>query len=164
MITARLTLITILIAFVSVNTLLNTQPLNAAEPTASDEALLFPGEDTNNKLVYQFNKSNETYQLAVLNTVRNMLRKYGDDIKIVVSAMGPGIHMLLKEPGVPVIKDVRDQVESLAFYGVEFHACGKTLETLKKTQADVVDHATVVEVGIADLMELQQQGYAYVSW
>lgn len=136
----------------------------ASETAGSDDALFFPGEDSKNKLVYHFNKSDETYQLAVLNTIRNMLKKYGDDIKIVVSVMGPGIHILLKEPGVPVMQGVRDQVESLAFYGVEFHACGNTLITLKKNEADVVDHATVVETGVADLMELQQQGYAYVSW
>ncbi|HBE93297.1 MAG TPA: hypothetical protein DDW55_12550 [Gammaproteobacteria bacterium] len=137
---------------------------NAEDSASTDDELLFPGEDTNNKLVYQFNKSDETYQLAVLNTIRNMLRKYGDDIKIVVSAMGSGIHILLKEPGVPVVPAIRDQVESLAFYGVEFHACGNTLITLHKEDKDVVDFATVVEAGVGDLMELQQQGYAYISW
>jgi intracellular sulfur oxidation DsrE/DsrF family protein len=140
------------------------QPALAAESTGEEDTLLFPGEDTKNKLVYHFNKSDETYQLAVLNTIRNMLRKYGDDIKIVVSVMGPGIHMLLKDPGVPVIPAVRNQVESLAFYGVEFHACGNTLITLRKEANDVVEFATVVDTGVADLMELQQQGYAYVSW
>jgi intracellular sulfur oxidation DsrE/DsrF family protein len=136
----------------------------AGQGAASSEELTFPGEDTNNKVVYHFNKSDQSYQLAVLNTIRNMLRKYGDDIKIVVSVMGPGIHMLLKEPGIPVIPAVRDQAASLAFYGVEFHACGNTLITLHKDEKDIVDYATVVEAGVADLMELQQQGYAYVSW
>jgi intracellular sulfur oxidation DsrE/DsrF family protein len=146
-------------AVVSLSILISL-PLSAS---AEDE-LVFPGEDTNNKIVYQFNKSDQTYQLAVLNTIRNMLRKHGDDIKIVVSAMGPGIHILLKDPGVPVIPAVRDQVESLAFYGVEFHACGNTLVTLHKEDKDVVEFATVVEAGVGDLMELQQQGYAYISW
>ena len=160
----------LLIVFFS-SILIATIPAHAVEErpaaTQNDEAddeLKFPGEESNNKLVYQFNKSDESYQLAVLNTIRNMLRKYGDDIKIVVSVMGPGIHILLKEPGVPVIPAIRDQVESLAFYGVEFHACGNTLITLHKEDKDVVDFATVVEAGVADLMELQQQGYAYVSW
>ncbi len=137
----------------------------ADDPSLEEQVeLKFPGEDTNNKLVYHFNKSDESYQLAVLNTIRNMLRKYGDDIKIVVSVMGPGIHMLLKEPGVPVIPAVRDQVASLAFYGVEFHACGNTLITLHKEEKDVLEFASVVEAGVSDLMLLQQQGYAYISW
>ena len=140
------------------------QSPQAADSEAAGGDLKFPGEESDNKLVYHFNKSDETYQLAVLNTVRNMLRKYGDDINIVVSAMGPGIHILLKEPGVPVIPAVRDQVESLASYGVEFHACGETLITLHREEKDVLDFATVIDVGVADLLELQQQGYAYISW
>lgn len=161
-------LLTLIVIISSV--LLSPAVSYAAEDTASvaqtdeEEELIFPGEESNNKLVYHFNQGDESYQLAVLNTIRNMLRKYGDDIKIVVSAMGPGIHILLKEPGVPVIPAVRDQVESLAFYGVEFHACGNTLITLHKDEKDVVDFATVVEAGVADLMELQQQGYSYISW
>ncbi len=138
----------------------------AVEGQQSEEQseLKFPGEDSDNKLVYHFNKSDSSYQLAVLNTIRNMLRKYGDDIKIVVSVMGSGIHILLKEPGIPVIPAVRDQVASLAFYGVEFHACGNTLTTLHKDEKDVLEFASVVDAGVADLMELQQQGYAYISW
>lgn len=134
-------------------------PLHAAE-----EELKFPGEDPTNKIIYHFNKEGDEYALAVLNTVRNMLRKYGDDIKIVVSVMGPGIHLLLKEPVKPVGKAARDQAESLAFYGVAFHACGNTLKALKKTDQDVVDYASVVEVGVSDLLEHQQKGYAYISW
>lgn len=160
-----------LLVVVISSTLLSPATVHAADDPVSEtqndkaqDELKFPGEESNNKIVYHFNKSDESYQLAVLNTVRNMLRKYGDDIKIVVSVMGPGIHMLLKEPGVPVIPAVRDQVESLAFYGVEFHACGNTLITLHKDKKDVVDFATVVGTGVADLMELQQQGYAYISW
>jgi intracellular sulfur oxidation DsrE/DsrF family protein len=134
------------------------------QSSAEQDELKFPGEETNNKLLYHFNKSDDAYQLAVLNTVRNMLRKYGDDIKIVVSVMGPGIHMLLKDSVRPVSPAVRDQVASLAFYGVEFHACGNTLKALHKDEKDVLDFATTVKTGVADLMELQQQGYAYISW
>ena len=144
---------------------LTAVPLYAAETSqASAEELKFPGEDPSNKIIYHFNKAGDEYALAVLNTVRNMLRKYGDDIKIVVSVMGPGIHLLLKEPVKPVGKAVRDQAESLAFYDVQFHACGNTLKALNKTEKDVVDYASVVEVGVSDLLEHQQKGYAYISW
>lgn len=167
---AELSLPVLLIVFFSSTFLLpslghaNEKSPPATQGNEVEDELKFPGEESNNKLVYHFNKSDESYQLAVLNTIRNMLRKYGDDIEIVVSVMGPGIHILLKEPGIPVLKAVRDQVESLAFYGVEFHACGNTLITLHKDKKDVVDFATVVDAGVADLMELQQQGYAYISW
>ena len=155
----------LLIVLFSTTLLFPVSSYAADEPPAKEsEELRFPGEETNNKLLYHFNKSDEAYQLAVLNTIRNMLRKYGDDIKIVVSVMGPGIHMLLKDPVKPVSPAVRDQVASLAFYGVEFHACGNTLKAIHKEEKDVLDFATTIETGVADLMELQQQGYAYISW
>jgi intracellular sulfur oxidation DsrE/DsrF family protein len=49
-------------------------------------------------------------------------------------------------------------------YGVEFHACGNTMKSLGWTEEDILESATVVEVGAADLMELQKQGYSYISW
>ena len=60
--------------------------------------------------------------------------------------------------------EVRERVASLLQYGVEFHACGNTMKGLGWTKKDILESAKVVEVGAADLMELQQQGYAYISW
>jgi len=133
----------------------------AATPT---EDLRFPGDPVDNKVVYQFNKGDETYHKAVLFSVGAMLRKYGDNIHIVVVGIGPGIHILAKKPERPVSNEVRERVASLLQYGVEFHACGNTMKSLGWTEKDVLESAKVVEVGAADLMELQQQGYAYISW
>jgi len=131
---------------------------------AQAEELRFPGEDPTHKVVYQFNKAEPEYHNAVLFSVGAMLRKYGDDIKIVVTAIGPGIHILAKTPGRPVSDEVKQRVASLAQYGVEFHACGNTLTSLGWTEDALLPFAKYVEVGAADLMELQEQGYAYISW
>jgi intracellular sulfur oxidation DsrE/DsrF family protein len=130
----------------------------------AEEELRFPGEPPENKVVYQFNKADEKYQKAVLFSVGAMLRKYGDNIHIVVVGIGPGIHILGKNPGRPVSDEIKQRVSSLAQYGVEFHACGNTMKSLHWEKKDIVPFASVVEVGAADLMELQQQGYAYISW
>ncbi|HEY5603830.1 MAG TPA: DsrE family protein [Gammaproteobacteria bacterium] len=137
----------------------------AAESAAgASEELRFPGDPATNKVVYQFNKSDEDYHKAVLFSVGAMLRKYGDDIHIVVVGIGPGIHILAKKPQRPVSNEVRERVASLLQYGVEFHACGNTMKALGWTEQDILESAKLVEVGAADLMELQQQGYAYISW
>jgi intracellular sulfur oxidation DsrE/DsrF family protein len=47
---------------------------------------------------------------------------------------------------------------------VEFHACANTMKSLGWTEEDLLPFAQVVDVGAADLMELQEQGYAYISW
>jgi intracellular sulfur oxidation DsrE/DsrF family protein len=128
------------------------------------QELRFPGDPADHKVVYQFNKGDETYQNAVLFSVGAMLRKYGDNIHIVVVGIGPGIHILAKRPKRPVSKEIRERVASLLQYGVEFHACGNTMKSLGWTENDVLESAKVVEVGAADLMELQEQGYSYLSW
>lgn len=137
----------------------------AAETTTdAPEELRFPGDPVDNKVVYQFNKADESYHKAVLFSVGAMLRKYGDNIHIVVVGIGPGIHVLAKKPERPVSNEVRERIASLLQYGVEFHACGNTMKSLGWTAKDVLESAKIVEVGAADLMELQQQGYAYISW
>lgn len=143
-------------------TLTGAQPLFAQDESVDD--LHFPGDEPAHKVVYQLNKADQDYHSHVLFSVGAMLRKYGDNIKIVVTVFGPGIHILAKEPGRPVSKEIRQRVSSLAQYGVEFHACGNTMKSLNWTADDLLPFAKVVEVGAADLLELQEQGYAYISW
>ncbi len=137
---------------------------HADEPVEDNEELRFPGDPADHKVVYQFNKAEESYHKAVLFSVGAMLRKYGDNIQIAVVGIGPGIHILGKNPKRPVSAEVREKVGSLIQYGVKFHACGNTMKALKWTEKDIIDGVEIVEVGAADLMELQEQGYSYISW
>lgn len=141
----------------------NSSKISEAAETEEQE-LRFPGDPVDNKVVYQFNKADETYHKAVLFSVGAMLRKYGDNIHIVVVGIGPGLHILAKKPKRPVSNETRERVASLLEYGVEFHACGNTMKALGWEKKDMLESAKIVEVGAADLMELQQQGYAYLSW
>ena len=142
----------------------HAQATSQAPSAAQEKKLRFPGDPPDNFVVYQFNKADADYHDHVIFSVGAMVRKYGDNIKIVVSAFGPGIHILLKKPRRPVSNDIREKVSSLTHYGVEFHACGNTLISLGLTDKDILPFATYVDVGAADIMELQQKGYAYLSW
>ncbi len=140
------------------------QAATPVQPAVREKGLRFPGDPPENFVVYQFNKADAGYHQHVIFSVGAMLRKYGDNIKIVVTAFGPGIHILLKKPRRPVSAEIREKIVSLSQYGVGFHACGNTLTALGLTDKDVLPFATYVEVGAADIMELQQKGYAYLSW
>jgi intracellular sulfur oxidation DsrE/DsrF family protein len=128
------------------------------------EELRFPGDPTEHNVVFQLNKPDDSYHNAVLFSVGELLRKYDDNITIVVTAFGPGIHILGKKPLRPVSETIQQKVKSLADYGVKFHACGNTMDALHWTKDDIVDFAEIVQVGAADIMELQEQGYSYLSW
>ena len=126
-----------------------------------DRALL--GE-ASHKVVYQLNKADPEYIDAILFSAGELLRKYNDDIRIVITVIGPGIHLLGKNPERPIAETARQRAESLAMYGVEFHACGNTMKSLGWKDDDVLDFATVVEIGADDVMLLQEQGFSYISW
>ena len=133
-----------------------------ASANASPAAELL-GKPTH-KVVYQFNKADLDYMEHVLSSVGSRLRKYTDDIHIVVTAFGPGVHILAKHPLRPVPDTIRQRVESLAIYGVTFHVCGNTLQSLDWTEDDLLEFAEVVDVGASSLMTLQERGYSYISW
>lgn len=134
---------------------------SAATAETVDRALL--GEPAH-KVVYQLNKADPDYIDAILFSAGEMLRKYNDDIRVVITLIGPGLHLIGKNPRRPITPTARQRAESLAMYGVEFHACGNTMKSLAWKKEDLFDFATVVDVGADDLMLLQEQGFAYISW
>lgn len=136
-------------------------PAQAQEGETQTDSLF--GEPSH-KLVYQLNQADPDYMDHILFSAGAMLRKFGDDIKIVITLIGPGVHLAAKNPGRPVPEELRQRAESLAMYDVEFHVCGNTLKSLEWTMDDMESYATYVEVGAADLMLLQEQGFSYISW
>jgi intracellular sulfur oxidation DsrE/DsrF family protein len=116
------------------------------------------------RIVYQCNYADPEYLQHVLFSVGEMLRKYGDDIEIVVGVFGPGIHLIAEHPQRPIPPELRQSASSLADYGVSFHACGNTLKSLGWSEMDILPYAKLVPIGVDDIMQLQEQGFAYISW
>lgn len=134
----------------------------AAKPTASDR---MPGDPPEHRIVYQLNRAEADYMEHILNSVGAMIGRYADNVAIAVVVFGPGIHLLARVPRRPVPDELRQRVRSQARdYGVRFIACGNTMKTLGWTAADMADFVQVEEVGAAALMELQEQGWAYLAW
>jgi len=124
-----------------------------------------PGDPPEHKVVYQLNQADADYIEHILNSVGAMIGKYEDNVAITVVAFGPGIHLLARRPGRPVPETLRQRAASQARdYGVRFVACGNTMKTLDWTAQDIEPFARVEEVGAAVLMELQEQGWAYIAW
>jgi intracellular sulfur oxidation DsrE/DsrF family protein len=117
------------------------------------------------KVVYQINRHEPEYQLAILNSIGAMLKKYVDDVTIVVVVWGPGIHLLAKKPKRPVPKTHQQRVHDMnQSYGIEFIACGNTMHSVGWEKKDMLDIVRVEEVGAAAMMELQEKGYSYIAW
>jgi len=135
-----------------------------ASTNSDDGELRFPGDPTEHNVVYQLNKSDDKYHNAILFSAAELLRNYNDNVTIVITVFGPGIHVLAKKPQREVSDEVKQKIKSMADYGVKFHACGNTMKALGWKKEDMLDFAEVVQIGAADLMELQEKGYGYISW
>ena len=100
----------------------------------------------------------------VLNNAQNVSSYYasqGDEVMIEIVAYGPGLTMYL--PDSPV-KDRIAQM-SLAIPSMTLSACGNTMAKMaEKAGHDItlLPEATVVPAGVVRLIELQEQGWAYI--
>lgn len=134
----------------------------AAAPAAG---VHMPGDPPQHRIVFQLNRAEPDYIEHILNSIGALIGKYDDNVAIAVVAFGPGIHLLARQPGRPVAQALRERAESQArTYGVRFIACGNTMKSLGWKAADMVEYAQIEEVGAAALMEMQEQGWAYVAW
>jgi hypothetical protein len=58
-----------------------------------------------------------------------------------------------------------ERISSLAMQDIQFSACGNTMKGVEKKTGKMpvlLDGVKVVEAGVLRIMELQEQGYAYV--
>jgi len=121
-------------------------------------------EDTStHKLVYQCNKADPDYIERVLFSCGEMLRKYGDDIHLVIATFGAGLNLVAKQPNRPISSVHQQRVKSLSEYGVELQACGNTMKSLQWTKKDIIDEAVIIEIGVDGVMKLQEQGFSYIA-
>jgi len=116
--------------------------------------------EVKNKLVIQVSTDDPRTQKIALNNAVNMQKLYGiDNIAIEIVAYGPGLGLLTKKSG------QASRVESLALQDIQFSACGNTMKKVAKKSGKMpvlLEGVDQVTAGVACIMELQQQGYAYI--
>ena len=94
-----------------------------------------------------------------------MIRRYGDNVDIAVVVIGPGLHILAKQPKRDIDALSYDRVASFAQdYNVRWIACGNTMNSLNWNDKDMRPFAEYAQVGAAALMELQEEGYQAIYW
>jgi len=100
-----------------------------------------------------------------LNNAQNVSTYYasqGDDVVIELVAYGPGLNMFVA--GKSPVAD-RISAMSLEMDNLSFAACGNTHRAMSaKAGADVplLEEVAMVPSGVVRLIELQEQGFAYV--
>lgn len=122
-------------------------------------------EGVTHHVAFHVDQNDPKVMNMALNNAQNVAKFYqsqGDDVVIEMVAYGPGLTMLI--PGKSPVAD-RISAMSLEMEGLTFAACGNTLRKMsEKAGKDIplMSEAKVVPSGVVHLVELQEQGYAYV--
>lgn len=117
------------------------------------------------RVAVHVNQNDKQVMNMALNNVQNIKKYYdskGDKVIVELVAYGPGLHMLRADTS--PVKD-RISAMSLADDNLKFSACGNTHRKMsKKAGKDVklLSEAGKVPSGVVRLIELQENGYAYV--
>ena len=117
-------------------------------------------DDVKNKLVIQVSTDDPRTQKIALNNAVNLQKLYGmDNVKVEIVAYGPGLGLMTTK------SKQAERVTSLAMQDITFSACGNTMAKVKKKtgkEPKLLEGVGTVQAGVARIMELQQQGYAYI--
>lgn len=117
------------------------------------------------RLVLQVNTNEPATMNLALNNATNVEQYYkerGEKVEIEVVTFGPGLHMLRDDTS-----PVKDRIKAIAEKtpSITFKACGNTQENMGKAENKAIPlltQATLVKSGVVRVMELQEQGWAYV--
>lgn len=146
----------------AVSLLTLTLPAAANTPTETANADKTDNSETQtHRLVIQVNHREEDIQDHILSNIVNLQKHYGmDNIEMEVVAYGPGIWLLTDKSA------FTKRVESLMLQNVVFTACGNTLDTLEARDGKrpaLIEGVEETAAGISRIIDLQEQGWSYLS-
>ena len=112
------------------------------------------------KIVLQLSDNDPRKQGLVLSVTSNLMKHYDPDkVAIEIVTFGPGIDLLRPE------NPNRKMVESLVAQGARFDVCINTVDTIERESGkrpEFIAAATPVQVGVAQILFLTENGYTLV--
>jgi uncharacterized protein len=132
----------------------------AAIPARAQQVPLQDKPFAEHKIVLQLSDNDPRKQGMVISVANNLMKFYDPDkIAVEIVAFGPGIDLL--KPDNPS----RKQVESLVAQGARVDVCLNTVDTLEREtgkRPEFISAATPVQVGVAQILFLTENGYTLV--
>ena len=129
----------------------------AVIPAGAAHAQAQSHEAKPNKVVVQVSDADPHKWTLALSNAYNVQTGLGaDTVDLEIVVYGPGIGMLKRD------STVADRIASAMKSGIKVVACENTMAAQKLTQADMLPNIGYVPAGVVELMQKQQQGYAYI--
>jgi hypothetical protein len=109
------------------------------------------------RVVVQVSDADPVRWNLALNNVRNLQDELGAaNVTVEIVAYGPGIAMLKFDA--PTNSRISEAVKN----GVAVQACENTMRNQKLVRADMHPNVTYVPAGVVQIIQRQQQGWAYL--
>jgi uncharacterized protein len=132
----------------------------ATSPTRAQQAPLQDKPFAEHKIVLQLSDNDARKQGLVISVANNLMKFYDPDkVAVEIVAFGPGIDLL--KPDNPN----RKLVESLVAQGARVDVCLNTVDTIERDtgrRPEFIAAATPVQVGVAQILLLTENGYTLV--
>ena len=123
-------------------------------------AIAANGFEPDHKLVIQVSSDDPRIHKLALSNAINVQKALGmDNVAIEIVAYGPGLSLLAGA------SSESERVPNLLMQGIEFTACGNTIDSMEQSSGQkitLIDGVTVTQAGVVRIMELQSQGYHYI--
>lgn len=117
-------------------------------------------EGTSHRVVMHLNADDENVQRGLLGNIKNLYEAVGrDSLRVEVVAHGPGLKLLTKKDSTLSA----EVAELKTRFGVEFTACSNTMKKMGVQREDLIDQVDRTVPAMVRLMELQEQGWAYIK-
>ena len=110
-----------------------------------------------NRVVMQVSDNDPGKWNLALNNARNLQADLGaNNVQIEIVAYGPGISMLKSD------SVVANRIGEALSSGVRIEACENTMRGQKLAKNDMLNGIGYVGAGVVEIMQKQQQGWAYL--
>ena len=112
---------------------------------------------TRSKVVIQMSDGDAAKWNLALNNAKNIQTDLGaPNVDIEIVTYGPGIAMLKADSA------VGNRVGEALAEGIKVFACENTMRGQKLSKADMLPSVSYVPAGVVEIMQKQQQGWAYI--
>lgn len=104
-------------------------------------------------------EDDQLFTLGLGNITNTLAALEGIKTDFILLANGPGVAMLADKKVAPYLA----QIEELRAAGVHFQACNNALKKFQVNEKDLAPGVKVIPAGIVGLIDLQNDGYAYIK-
>jgi uncharacterized protein len=151
------------VAIFCLGILLGTAGLHQIQKNQQSEVLA--STDAITKVLVHLTSSDSDTGLNTLTNLENMLKEYrksGQNVRVEVVANGHAINLLRQDttPFGPLIARLTREYKNLTFA-----ACKNTIDQIQITndeEIELIPQARLIESGIVEVIERQQQGWTYI--